>query len=80
MSTQFPTDAELFLEFLRDQIAGGAGGRAPEEFVDLWRAQRHPSDAAADAIREGVEDMQAGRVLPFDEVNDEIRRRHGWST
>ena len=80
MSTQPPTDAELFFAFLRDQLADGANDRAPEEFVDLWRAQHGETDSAIDAVREGVEDMQAGRVFPFDEVNDEIRRRHGWSS
>ncbi len=30
------------------------------------------------AIKEGITDMEAGRVRPFDEVNEEIRRKYGW--
>jgi len=38
-------------------------------------AQQREADAALAAA---VADFEAGNVRNFDEVNDEIRRRHGW--
>lgn len=36
-------------------------------------------DAERVAIREGINDMHAGRMQPFDEVDAEIRREFGFA-
>ena len=78
MSTQHRTDAEAFQLFLAEQVAGGAKDRSPEDLVRLWRERERESVDAIRAVREGLADVEAGCVYPFAEVNDEIRRQHGW--
>ena len=34
--------------------------------------------AEATAIQQGMDDVQAGRVRPLNEADDEIRRKHGF--
>jgi predicted transcriptional regulator len=80
MSTQHRTDAEAFQLFLAEQVAGGAKDRSPEDLVRHWRERERESVDAIRAVREGLADVEAGRVFPFAEVNDEIRRQHGWPT
>lgn len=52
----------------------------PEECLELWYLEnRTPEEYAADvqAIREGLEDMYAGRTVPFEEFDRDFRERHG---
>lgn len=80
MATQHRTDAEVFQLFLAEQVSTGANDRSPEELVRMWRELERESADTIRAIQEGIADMEAGRVFPFAEVNDEIRRQHGWSS
>jgi predicted transcriptional regulator len=79
MTTQFPTDAEVFQQFLAEQVATTGRSKSPEELVRLWRERQREQADSLKALEEGIADMEAGRVRPFHEVNDEIRRKHGWS-
>lgn len=79
MTTQHLSDAEGFQIFLAQQVAGGAKDRSPEELLKLWRERERESADSLRAIQQGIADMEAGRVFPFEEVNNEIRRSHGWS-
>ncbi len=53
------------------------------ELFDLWLmrypSQQEQTDTMA-AIREGLADVEAGRIHNFDDVNAEIRVAHGWSS
>jgi predicted transcriptional regulator len=80
MATQNPTEAEVFQLFLAEQVAMGGRSKTPEELVQLWRALQKEQADTLDAIEEGIADMESGRVYPFNEVNDEIRRKYGWSS
>ena len=80
MATQPLTDAEVFQLFLAEQVATGGRGKSPEELVRLWRERQKEISESLDAVREGIADMEAGRVHSFAEVNDEIRRTHGWTS
>lgn len=80
MATQYPTDAEIFQRFLAEQVATTGRSKSPEELVRLWRERQKEQDDTLKALDEGIADMEAGRVHPFAEVNDEIRRKHGWSS
>jgi hypothetical protein len=78
MATQNPTDAEVFQRFLAEQVATTGQTMSPEELVRLWRErQKVPADAI-EAIEQGLADVEANCVQPFDDVNNEIRRKHGW--
>ena len=80
MATQNPTDAEVFQQFLALQVATTGRSKSPEDLVRLWREREREQTNSLSALEEGVADMNAGRIHLFAEVNDEIRRKHGWST
>jgi hypothetical protein len=80
MATQHPTDAEVFQRFLAQQVDSVGRDKSPEELVRIWRERQRESADTLKALNEGISDMEAGRVYPFVEVNDEIRRQHGWSS
>jgi predicted transcriptional regulator len=80
MATQQPTDAEVFQLFLAEQVASTGRTKSPEELLRLWRQRQQLQDDTLAALHEGIADMEAGRVHPFAEVNDEIRRKYGWSS
>jgi predicted transcriptional regulator len=80
MVTQDRTNAEVFQLFLAEQVATGGRSKSPEELLQLYRERQKERSDSLDAIEEGLADIEAGRVHPFAAVNDEIRRKHGWST
>jgi hypothetical protein len=52
-----------------------------DELFDLWRMEHPASDEQDDiqqAIQEGLADLKAGRYRSADEVNAEIRAKHGF--
>ncbi len=82
MTTTTAADLQAFHEFvvelLRDQ--SGAQRPTPDECLELWHLKnRTPEEYAADvqAIREGLEDMYAGRTRPAREFHEEMRRKYG---
>jgi hypothetical protein len=79
MATQHPTDAEVFQQFLSQQVASDGRNKSPEELVRIWRERQREFSDSLKAIQEGLADVEAGRVFPFTDVNEEIRRQHGWS-
>jgi len=80
MATQHPTDAEVFQRFLAQQVASDGKNKSPEELLRIWRERQREYEGTLKALDESISDMEAGRVYPFSEVNDEIRRQHGWSS
>jgi hypothetical protein len=80
MATQNPTDAEVFQRFIAEQVATTGRSKSPEELLRLYRQRQQELADSLEALQEGIADMEAGRVHPFDEVHDEIRREHGWSS
>lgn len=46
-----------------------------EELFILWQSERERDEINA-AIREGLDDVEAGRVRPADEVMRELRQKH----
>jgi Arc/MetJ-type ribon-helix-helix transcriptional regulator len=76
MSMELPLD---LVRMVQEELAGG--GYASEEDVlrqALVALRERREDLAA--IQESIDDMEAGRVRPFEEVVDEIRARHGFSS
>lgn len=69
-----------FHNFLGKKLAEpGTDVLSPEEALDLWRLENPtPQEhaAAVDAIREGLEDMRAGRLQPARDVLAELQRKH----
>jgi hypothetical protein len=80
MDTHVPTEAEVFQQFLAVQVTSTGRMKSPEELVRLWRERQQEQDETVTAIQEGIADLEARRVHPFGEVNEEIRRKHGWTS
>jgi predicted transcriptional regulator len=80
MATQNPTDAEIFQQFLAVQVATTGRTMSPEQLVRLWRERQQEQTETLKSLEQGIADIEAGRVQPFDQVNDEIRRKHGWTS
>lgn len=69
-----PTNLQSFHEFIGKQLESEAAVlMSPEQAVALWREQRE----SIAAIREGLEDIDAGRTVPLDEFDSDFRMRHG---
>jgi hypothetical protein len=80
MSTSLPTEAEAFQSFLIKEIANGGRHKSPEELVQDWRRERQEFDETVAALREAIEDMNAGdRGRPLADVMRDIRAEFGWS-
>lgn len=67
MSYQFPPDLD---EQIKQRMASGQ--YSSED--DALRALRW-QDAEVEAIREGIEDLEAGRITPLREFDREFRKR-----
>ena len=80
MSTSLPTDAESFQVFLTKEIANGGRHKSPEELVQDWRRERQEFDETVVALREAIDDMNAGdRGRPLADVMRDLRAEFGWS-
>ena len=75
MSTQLPTDAESFARFLTEQIENGGADKSPEDLLRLWRVDHA---AAIEDVRSGIKNIEAGRGVPFEEVDTAIRAEFGF--
>ena len=74
MAYQFPPDID---QRVKSQLATGQYRTEDDvlrEALDALRRQ----DEELQAIREGIADMEAGRYRPLDEVDAEIRDKHGF--
>ena len=74
MATQLPTDAEAFYAFLGHQISNAGRESSPQELLAYWR-QEHAE--AVEDIRRGIRDLEAGRYRSLEEVDADMRRKHG---
>jgi hypothetical protein len=66
-----PTKSELaeFHRYVGRHLDNGGSQLTPEEVLVLWREQA----ATIAAVRESLDDLEAGRVSPAAEVIDELR-------
>ena len=77
MSTQFHEDLSGFHGFLTEQLHQRGAGLAPEEALDLWRAQHPLPDDYAEtvtALRQVLAEMASGDVgAPLQDFDREFR-------
>ena len=73
---------DSFHHFASEKMSNGGADMTMQEVLQLW-ALENPSDqerAEVNAIiRQGDEDIAAGRGRPVDEVNEELRRKYNLS-
>jgi predicted transcriptional regulator len=70
MTFEVKTDLEGFSEFVRMQVANASVSLSPEHVLAMWRERAE----TIEAIRRGMEDVEAGRVTPADEVLEKLRK------
>jgi hypothetical protein len=81
MTTDRANDLQAFRAFVDEQLARGGAGLTLDEALALWEYENAPEEEREDtlrAIREGLEDLYAGRTRPAEEVLAEIRKKYGF--
>lgn len=72
MSIHEASALENFHQFIGEQLRSNGADISPEEAVVLWRERQQ----TLEAIREGLEDVESGRVKPLDEFLRDFESRH----
>jgi Arc/MetJ-type ribon-helix-helix transcriptional regulator len=75
MQYELPPDVE---QQVRERMASGHYATEVDVLRDALAALKS-RDEELTAIQEGIDDMEAGRVRPFDEVDFEIRKQFGFA-
>jgi hypothetical protein len=79
MATAFD-ELRSFHEFVGRKLAeGGSEPPSPQECLDLWLIEyQTPEDQreTMEAIRQGLDDMDAGRTRPAEDVLRDLCRKH----
>jgi predicted transcriptional regulator len=81
MATDRTNDLMAFKGFLDEKISQG-GVETLDEALGLWEFENQTiqeREASLDAIRQGLADVEAGRVRPAREALAELRRKHNLS-
>ncbi len=66
-----------FHRFARERLSQGEPELSIEDCLRLWRARVEYEETVA-AVRQGVEDFEAGRFRSLEEADAEIRKRLGF--
>ena len=74
MTYRFPRQID---QLVRQQMAAGNYASEDELLEDALRALYERNEDLA-AIREGIDDMEAGRVEPFLSAAEEIAKKHSF--
>lgn len=73
MSIHEASPLEDFHQFIAEQLRSDRAAQvSPEEALVLWRERQETMEA----IREGLSDVEAGRVKPLDEFLRDFESRH----
>jgi len=79
MATERIDDLRAFRDFVDAQLDNGGSSLTHEECLDLWLIE-NPSDEereeAVATIRQGLDDMYAGRTRSARVAIAELRRKH----
>ena len=79
MATDRANDLKAFRDFADQQLSNGGADLTLEEALGLWEYENQTEEERADtlaAIREGLADVEAGRVRPAREAIAELRRKY----
>ncbi|MGC1722635.1 MAG: hypothetical protein WA746_26945 [Isosphaeraceae bacterium] len=79
MATERIDDLRAFRHFVDAQLGNGGSSLTPEECLDHWIIENSSDEEREEAlavIRQGLEDMYAGRTRSAREAIAELRRKH----
>lgn len=73
MSVHESSPLESFHQFVAERLRSDQGASiSPEEALVLWRERQETTEA----IREGLDDVESGRIKPLDEFLRDFENRH----
>jgi hypothetical protein len=78
MATERTNDLRAFKGFIDEQLANGGADLTLDEALSRWEYENQTEEEREDtvqAIREGLDDMYAGRTRPAEEVVAELRQK-----
>ena len=71
-------EVESFHQFAKSRLAKGGPEPSLAQLYIEWQ-HFHEQESVDEAIRRGLDDIEAGRFRPADEVTESIRERFGFS-
>ncbi|NOY42149.1 MAG: hypothetical protein GXP26_09975 [Planctomycetes bacterium] len=74
MNLQLPADIDTTLKSF---LAGGRYENEVEVLREALATLKH-RDVDIAAIQKGIDDEEAGRIRPFEEIDAELRAKHGF--
>ena len=80
METERANDLKAFRDFADAKLSNGGASLTLDEALSLWEYENSSDNERTEtlqAIREGLDDMHAGRTRPHEEFDREFRGRHG---
>ena len=72
------TQIDSFHRFASEKLVNGGSDLSWDELFILWQSSCEREEINA-AIREGLEDVEAGRCQPAAEAMEEIRKEFGFA-
>lgn len=72
MVVEAKNDLASFQEFVAEQLTNGDAQLTPEQALALWRERLD----TIEAVRKGIEAVDAGRTKPLDEFARDFCSRH----
>lgn len=79
---QLDSFLENFRRFATEKINNGGAELTVNELLQLWAFENPTAEERAEVaeiIRQGDEDIAAGRGRPVDKVNEELRQKYNLS-
>jgi hypothetical protein len=80
MATDRINDPRAFRDFLDVKLSNGGQSLTLDDALGLWEHENQTEEERQEthrAIRQGLDDIEAGRVRPFEEFDREFRQKHG---
>lgn len=80
MAIERANDLRAFIDFASAKLVTDTSDITLDEALNRWEHENETDDEREEtirAIREGLDEMYAGRGRPFEEFDREFRERHG---
>ena len=80
MATERANDLQAFKNFIDEQLANGGTNLKLDEALARWEFENETDEErkeTLEAIRQGLADVDVGRVRPLEDFDQEFRAKHG---
>jgi predicted transcriptional regulator len=80
MASDRANDLQAFKSFIDEKLANGGADLTLDEALARWEFENSSEEEREEtraAIRQGLADIDAGRVRPFEDFDREFRAKHG---